>query len=109
MVTKTKGGDVRRLHSKLRASLVTPCSTRRKNRNGKVYFEEQSMDSPDSSSQYSPLSSHAIAHLRDLEEDEEDKEGYDEDIEEDEEGYPEDITAKQRRLRMGLDDKSACS
>jgi hypothetical protein len=88
-------GYVRRLGSNLRASLVTPCSTRRKNRNGEVNFEERSMDSPDSARRFSPPSSHAIAHLRDLEDDKKNQEG-----------CAEEVTAKQRRLRMELYDET---
>jgi hypothetical protein len=68
MVTKTIG-DVRKLGSNLHASLVTPGSTRRRNRDGKVNVEDGVMDAPDTACQFSPMSSHAIAHLRDVEDD----------------------------------------
>jgi hypothetical protein len=77
MVTKTNG-DVRRLGSNLHASLVTPGSTRRKNRNGKVNVKDRVLDAPDSARQFSPMSLREIAHLRDLEDD-----------------YAEEVTAKQ--------------
>jgi hypothetical protein len=46
MVTKTIG-DVRKLGSGLHASLITPGSTRRGNRNGKVNVDDKVMDAPD--------------------------------------------------------------
>jgi hypothetical protein len=73
MVTETIG-DVRKLGSNLHASLITPGSTRRRNRNGKVHVEDGVMDVPDSAFRFSPMSSHAIAHLRDVEDDEENQE-----------------------------------
>jgi hypothetical protein len=45
MVTKTIG-DVRKLGSNLHASLITPGSTRRWNRNGKVHVKHGVMDAP---------------------------------------------------------------
>jgi hypothetical protein len=72
MVTKTNG-DLRRLGSNLHASLVTPGSTRRKNRNGKVNVKDGVLDAPDSACQFSPMSLRAITHLRDLEDDEKNK------------------------------------
>jgi hypothetical protein len=79
MVTETNG-DVCRLDSNLCSFLVTPCSTRRKNRNGKVNFEEGWSDSPDSARLFSPLPLHAIAHLRDLEDNKKKQEGYAEEV-----------------------------
>jgi hypothetical protein len=75
MVTKAElGVNVRKLDSNLRTAMITPCSTCGKYRNGKV---EQSMDSPSSPRISSPMSSHAILHLRDLEfeDDKEEEEG----------------------------------
>jgi hypothetical protein len=64
MVKKTIG-DVRKLGSNLHASLVTPGSTRRGKRNGKVNVDDGVMDAPDTACRCSPMSSHVIAHLRD--------------------------------------------
>jgi hypothetical protein len=93
MVTKTIG-DVRKLGSNLHASLVTPGSTRRGKRNGKVNVEDRVMDAPDTACRCSPMSLHAITHLRDVEDDEENQED-----------CAEEVTAKQRRLRMGVSDE----
>jgi hypothetical protein len=90
MVTKTIG-DVRKLGSNLHASLVTPGSTRREKRNGKVNIDDGVMDAPDTACRCSPMSLHAIAHLRDVEDDEENQED-----------CAEEVTAKQRRLQMGV-------
>jgi hypothetical protein len=49
------------------------------------------IDAPDTACQCSPMSSYAIAHLRDVEDDEENQED-----------CAEEVTAKQRRLRMGV-------
>jgi hypothetical protein len=93
MVTKTIG-DVRKLGSNLHVSLITPSSTRRRNRNGKVNVDDGVMDAPDPACRFSPMSSHAIAHLRDVE-----------DEKENQEDCAEEVTAKQRRLQMGVSDE----
>jgi hypothetical protein len=80
--------------SNLHASLVTPGSTRRGKRNGKVNVEDRVMDAPDTACRCSPMSLHAITHLRDVEDDEENQED-----------CAEEVTAKQRRLRMGVSDE----
>jgi hypothetical protein len=73
------GVNVRKLNSNLRASLVTPSSTRGKNRNdfdkNRKGMVGESQNLPSSPRFSSPISSHAIARLRDLEseEDEEDE------------------------------------
>jgi hypothetical protein len=86
MMTKAElGVNVRKLDSNLHTAFITPCSTRGKNRNGRVGPSENSSSSPHLSS---PMSAHAIA--RDLE------------SENDEEDQSE--TAKHRMLRLGLDD-----
>ena len=92
MVTKTIG-DVRKLGSNLHLSLVTPGSTRRGKINGKVNVDEGVMDAPDTACRCSPMSLHAIAHLRDVEDDEENQED-----------CAKEVTAKQRRLQMGVSD-----
>ena len=51
------------------------------------------MDAPDTACRCSPMSSHAIAHLRDVADDEENQED-----------CAEEVTAKQRRLQMGVSD-----
>jgi hypothetical protein len=74
MVTMAQlGVNVRKQNSNLRAALVTPGSTRgkNKNRNGMV---EVSQNLPSSPRFSSPMSLHAISQLRDLKS-EEDKEG----------------------------------
>jgi hypothetical protein len=93
MVTKTIG-DVRKLGSNLHASLITPGSTRRRNRNGKIHVKDGVMDVPDPACRFSPISSHAIAHLRDVEDDKENQKY-----------CAEEVTAKQGRLRMGVSDE----
>jgi hypothetical protein len=93
MVTKTIG-DVRKLGSNLHASLVTPVSTRRGKRNGKVNVDDGVMDAPGTACQCSPMSLHAIAHLRDVVDDKENQED-----------CAEEVTAKLRRLRMGVSDE----
>jgi hypothetical protein len=93
MVTKTIG-DVRKLGSNLHASLITPGSTRRGIRKGKVNVDDGVMDAPDTACRCSPMSLHAIAHLRDVEDDEENQED-----------CAEEVAAKQRRLRMGVSDE----
>jgi hypothetical protein len=93
MVTKAIG-DIRKLGSNLHASLITPGSTRRRSRNGKVNVDDRMMDAPDTACRCSPRSLHAIAHLRDVEDDEEKQED-----------CAEEVTAKQRRLRMGVSDE----
>jgi hypothetical protein len=80
MVTKTIG-DVRKLGSNLHG-------------NGKVNVNDGVMDAPDTACQCSPMSSHAIAHLRDIQ-----------DEEENHEDCAEEVTAKQRRLQMGVSDE----
>jgi hypothetical protein len=90
MVTMAQlGVNVRKLNSNLRAALVTPDSTRRKNRNGMV---GESLNLPLSPRFSSPMSLQAIAQLRDLE------------SEEDEEGNYE--TANQRMLQLGVENES---
>jgi hypothetical protein len=86
MVTKTIG-DVRKLGSNLHVSLITPGTTRRKNRNGKVNVDDGVMNAPDTACRRSPMSLHAIAHLRDVEDDEENQED-----------CAGEVTAKQRRI-----------
>jgi hypothetical protein len=96
MVTMAQlGVNVRKLNSNLRASLVTPSSTRGKNRNdfnkNRKGMVGESQTLPSSPLFSSPMSSHAIARLRDPEsEDEED----------------ESETANQRMLRLGVDNES---
>jgi hypothetical protein len=65
MVTKAElGVNLRKLDSNLRTALITPCSSRGKNRNSKVQHSQNSPSSPRLSS---PMSSHVIAQLGDLE------------------------------------------
>jgi hypothetical protein len=96
MVTMAQlGVNVRKLNSNLRAFLVTPSSTRGKNRNdfdkNRKGMVGESQTLPSSPLFSTPMSSHAIAQLRDPEsEDEED----------------ESETANQRMLRLGVDDES---
>jgi hypothetical protein len=97
MVTMAQlGVNVRKLNSNLRAALITPSSTRGKNRNGfcknRKGIMGDSQNLPSSPCFSSPMSLHAIAQLRDLE------------SEEDEEDVSE--TADQRMLRLGVDDES---
>jgi hypothetical protein len=80
MVTMAQlGVNVRKLNSNLRAALITPSSTRGKNRNGfcknRKGIMGDSQNLPSSPCFSSPMSLHAIAQLRDLEseEDEEDE------------------------------------
>jgi hypothetical protein len=80
MVTMAQlGVNVRKLNSNMRASLVNPSSTRGKNINGfdknRKGMVGESKNLPSSPRFSSPMSSHAIARLRDLEseEDEEDE------------------------------------
>jgi hypothetical protein len=67
MVTKVTGEDVRKLGSKLPTALINPRLAWQKNKKDKVNFEERLVDSPSSPCVFSPMSPHAIGHLRDCE------------------------------------------